>query len=227
MNIYNFKDIHKRKRAWIIGNGPSLNKLDLSKLEGEITFGCNRIYLTDKVKPTYYAVEDQEDIRQFYKEFNAYDVPKQKFYPHKFSRSVSGDNVTYLDFIYDYRPYPRFIFKDEDEALFYWGGTVAYLLIQLAYWMGCDPIILIGFDHDWGYFNKGGKTVTSKEDDKYHFSNKYYGEGLDWRPPDMVRMEKAYTKAKEVLESKGYHIFNATHGGKLEIFDRINYDLLV
>ena len=39
------KDIHKGRRAFIIGNGPSLKQTDLSKLKNEITFGMNRIYL--------------------------------------------------------------------------------------------------------------------------------------------------------------------------------------
>src|SRR5450755_988970 len=33
------------KRAFIIGNGPSLREMDLSPLAGKYTFGANRIYL--------------------------------------------------------------------------------------------------------------------------------------------------------------------------------------
>ena len=46
--INNTKDLKgkfKNKRCIIIGNGPSLNKLDLSLLKDEYTFGLNRIYL--------------------------------------------------------------------------------------------------------------------------------------------------------------------------------------
>ena len=39
------KDIHRGRRAFIIGNGPSLKQTDLSKLKGEITFAMNRFYL--------------------------------------------------------------------------------------------------------------------------------------------------------------------------------------
>ena len=39
------KDIHKGKRGFIIGNGPSLKQTDLSRLKDEITFGLNRIYM--------------------------------------------------------------------------------------------------------------------------------------------------------------------------------------
>ena len=50
-------NIHRGKRIFIIGNGPSLNRTPLEKLEGEFTFGVNRIYmLFDRIKwrPTFY-----------------------------------------------------------------------------------------------------------------------------------------------------------------------------
>ena len=43
--IIQFKDKHKGQRCVIIGNGPSLNKMDLSFLKQEICFGMNKIYL--------------------------------------------------------------------------------------------------------------------------------------------------------------------------------------
>jgi hypothetical protein len=39
------KDAYRGKRCFIIGNGPSLKRTDLTKLQGEYTFGMNRIYL--------------------------------------------------------------------------------------------------------------------------------------------------------------------------------------
>jgi len=44
-NLRRFKDIHTGERCFIIGNGPSLKKTDLSFLKDEYTFGLNRIYL--------------------------------------------------------------------------------------------------------------------------------------------------------------------------------------
>ena len=40
-----FKEKHLGERCFIIGNGPSLRKTDLSLLKNEVTFGLNRIYL--------------------------------------------------------------------------------------------------------------------------------------------------------------------------------------
>ena len=47
-NINKLKNSFKGKRAFIIGNGPSLNKVDLNLLKNEYTFGVNSIYLKIK-----------------------------------------------------------------------------------------------------------------------------------------------------------------------------------
>lgn len=39
------RDRHRGERCFILGNGPSLKRTDLSKLRNETTFGLNRIYL--------------------------------------------------------------------------------------------------------------------------------------------------------------------------------------
>ena len=54
--LESFKDIHKGDRCFVIANGPSLRKMDLSLLQNEITLGMNRIYLLEKVNgfsPSY------------------------------------------------------------------------------------------------------------------------------------------------------------------------------
>lgn len=57
-----FKDIHKGERCFIVGNGPSLKKLDLSKLKDEITFTVNNImhdkYIYETVNSDYHVLID-------------------------------------------------------------------------------------------------------------------------------------------------------------------------
>ena len=40
-----FRNIHKDEDCFIIGNGPSLNKMDLGLLNDYYTFGLNKIYM--------------------------------------------------------------------------------------------------------------------------------------------------------------------------------------
>ena len=39
-------------------------------------------------------------------------------------------------------------------------------------------------------------------------------------------MEAGYRACRSFLESRGTQIYNATAGGKLEVFDRVDYDTL-
>ncbi len=55
------RDCHRGRRGFIVGNGPSLRMEDLDRLQSEISFGSNKIYLAfDKTawRPTYYSVID-------------------------------------------------------------------------------------------------------------------------------------------------------------------------
>ena len=45
-------------------------------------------------------------------------------------------------------------------------------------------------------------------------------------PPDMAYTFSAYEVAKENAEKKGIKIYNATRGGKLEVFERVDFDSL-
>ena len=46
-----------------------------------------------------------------------------------------------------YRDFPKFSFDLRRVA--YWGGTVSFFNLQLAAYLGCNPIVLIGFDHSY------------------------------------------------------------------------------
>ena len=73
------KDIHKGRRAFIIGNGPSLRQTDLSKLRNEFTFGMNRIYLLFPelgFHTTYFVSINDLVIEQFKDEILAQPMPK-------------------------------------------------------------------------------------------------------------------------------------------------------
>ena len=73
------KDIHKGKRAFIIGNGPSLKQTDLAKLKNEFTFGMNRIYLLFPelgFHTTYFCATNDLVIEQFHKDILELPMPK-------------------------------------------------------------------------------------------------------------------------------------------------------
>lgn len=73
MLLAKYKDIHKGKRCFLIGSGPSLKTEDLDLLyeNGEITFASNKIfklYNQTDWRPNYYCVTDYKVIKQYYDE---------------------------------------------------------------------------------------------------------------------------------------------------------------
>ncbi len=222
------------RRAFIIGNGPSLNKLDMTKLKDEITFGVNNIFYnfeTMGFKPTFYIVEDRLIAQDRANEINELAGVIKIFgeYTKKY-KFQDKDDVIWANVIVDYEKYPDFPHFSENTATCLWvGGTVSYLCMQLAYHMGFDEVFLIGFDHN--YIIPSDATVkdcviTSASDDPNHFHPEYFGKGKRWHDPCLDRMELAYRRAKQVFEQNGRKIYNATIGGKLEIFPRVDYDRL-
>ena len=225
------KDIHAGKRAFIIGNGPSLKQTDLSKLKCELTFGMNRIYLMFAelgFSTTYLSVVNDLVIEQTAADLAALKMPKfltwrsrRFFEPAQFEGAKYGNLPTFLYTTYDS---PRF--SRDVRGRVWEGATVTYVTMQLAFHMGIQEVILIGVDHNYTTTGKPNTTITSQGDDPNHFSGQYFGKGFRWQLPDLETSEIAYRMARQSYESAGRRIVDATVGGKLTIFEKANYDSL-
>jgi hypothetical protein len=232
--ILKLKNKHLGKRCFIIGNGPSLNSLDIKKLSSEITFGVNAIFLNyEKMGfyPTYYVVEDSWVLEDRYKEINQLKGPENKFFGCYAKKRISrDDNNIFLNIRRDVSRKnwaPRFSKNICREVCV--GGSVTYVCMELAYYMGFSEVYLIGFDHNYIIPKSSevqGVDILSNENDPNHFHPNYFGKGYHWHLPREDRMEIGYRKAKEIFELDGRNIFNATVGGKLEVFPRKNFEEL-
>lgn len=229
--ILSFKNKHKGDRCFIIGNGPSLNNLDLTLLKDEYTFGVNAIYLNRErmgFYPTYHVVEDTlvaEDRSEELLNFKG----STKFVGNHLKYCLGhGSDFIWLNIMFDYSQYRNFPKFSKDALRRLWvGGTVSYLCMQLAYYMGFKEVYLVGFDHSYVIpddINIENKTFTSNSGDINHFNSSYFGKGKRWHDPALWRMELAYHKAKKEFDNDNRSILNATKGGKLDIYQRKNYE---
>jgi hypothetical protein len=229
-NLNRFRNIHRDQPAWIIGNGPSLTMLDLSLLKNQITFGVNGIWLLfDQLgwMPTYYVVEDSYVAEDNAEAIGGIHGPV-KIFPSDLHCFLKPDGNTYYINLQrgEYPRFPRFS-KDCDKIV-YWGGTVTYTNLQLANYMGCNPIYLIGMDLDYKIPDyKEGITIVSREADVNHFHPDYFGPGKRWHDPRVDRMKMCLEHAGQHLAAKGVYVINATRGGKLEAFPRAKYENVV
>lgn len=222
--LLDYKNIHKGERCFILANGPSLNKIDFNLLKNEYTIGMNRIYLLQKVNgfiPDYLACIDEKcQLKQFYDEYNQLNIPcffnwnqrklfdkksNQSFVKVKFSTGFSRDIV---------------------RSQTYNGASVTYTCIQLAYYMGFHEVYLIGKDHEYKCHVKAGKTSISDGAEKNHFIDGYYKKGQVWDSPTYEVEECAYEIAKSVFEKENKVIKDATVGGKLNVFEKVDFNSL-
>ena len=221
------KDIHKGKRAFIIGNGPSLKQTDLGKLRDEITFCMNRFYLAFLelgFTATYLCITNDLVVEQFVDDINALTLPK--FIAWRSHRHFSHQLpiTQLLTFIYTTYTGPRF--TGDVRGRVWEGATVTNLALQLAFHMGVQKAILIGVDHNFASKGDANKTVVSDGDDPNHFDPRYFGKGIKWQLPDLDTSEIGYALAREAYHEAGREAVDATVGGKLTIFPKVDYDSL-
>jgi hypothetical protein len=229
-HLLSLRGKHMGQRAFVIGNGPSVNQCDLGLLKPEITFGVNAIYLNRErmgFDPTYYVVEDEFVAEDRADEINQLNGPV-KFFGNYLSYCMQRQpNVVWLNLRMNYEDYPGFPHFSRNAARMVWvGGTVTYVCLQLAYYMGFAEVYLIGFDHSYRIPSDvriEGTSILSESNDPNHFSSAYFGKGYRWHDPMVQRMEKAFRRAKDIYEANGRRILNATVGGKLEVFERVDY----
>ncbi|MGG3564205.1 6-hydroxymethylpterin diphosphokinase MptE-like protein [Neobacillus rhizosphaerae] len=225
-----FKNIHLSKRCFIIGNGPSLNAEDLEKLKNEITFAFNRIYyIFDKTnwRPTYYCSEDDKTIFKSKEEINEIKI-ENKFFPVNFpwDYKIHFNNAMYYIFKFgDRSEEPRF--SENIVKGIYWGNTVAYTAIQIAVYMGIKEIYLLGVDHNFSKMVNDKGEIVIDETAKDYFSEKYNTDKDDLYIPNVEISTRAFTAAKRYADKHNIKIYNATRGGKLEVFERVDFDKII
>jgi hypothetical protein len=218
-----FKDVHRGQRCFVIGNGPSLKKTDLSKLRNEYTFGMNRIYLMFPelgFATSYFLSVNSLVIEQCAEDIRSLPIPK--FLSWR-SRQILHPTK---DTIFLHTTYTGRKFATDARERIWEGATVTYVALQLAYHMGFDQVILIGVDHSYATKGKPNTTIISKGDDQSHFSAEYFGKGFRWQLPDLDTSEVAYLMAREAYNRDGRIVLDATVEGNLKVFPKVDYESL-
>lgn len=196
--------------------GPSLTMEDINLLKNEYTFGMNSIFkIFDQTewRPTFYAIQD-EKVYQKIKDNQEFKNIKNKFvadFIFDHFKKEEDDIMFPLDLL-DHHSYnmKEFDTKFSDNAynIVYDGATITYSIFQIAYYLGFRELYLIGCDCDYS-------------GSKQHFVG---GDVIKTDDNPETRMIYGYKKAKEFTDNSDLKIYNATRGGKLEVFTRVNFD---
>jgi len=219
LRLKRLRDKHQGKKAIILCNGPSLNKVDFSLLEDSpvYTIGLNKINLlfeTSSFRPDCIVSMNHLVLEQNSDFYNQTDMPLFLNSTHyKLIRLRS--NIAYLYFSHQ----PRTFARNCNNSMCQ-GHTVTYAAMQLAYHMGFTKVGLVGCDHNFSAMGPPNATVVAGASDPDHFHPDYFAKGVQWQLPDYRSMEVHYELAREIYRQFGREIFNCTEGGNLEVFER-------
>lgn len=243
-----FRYRHQGQRCFVLATGPSIREQDLTCLAGETCIAVSHFFLhkdIDVIRPRYHVLAPyhppftfdairkvfdgfierysgydidyffgfspyQYSIYAFLKQFPEYQFPNAHFINYMGSAQLDESNVHNPD-MWDMTKTPFAV------------RTVVYSAIQLAVYMGFVEIYLLGCDHDYlsdiqrvtnHHFYKEEDGVSDVEHLKTFTTERWFEEYYyRW---------KQYRLMREYLESKGVEIYNATKGGMLDVFTRVN-----
>ncbi|KCZ47290.1 MULTISPECIES: FkbM family methyltransferase [unclassified Hyphomonas] len=213
-----FKADRTGDTAILVGNGPSLNKVDFSLFKGRDVYVSNYAIKHPELRQyakgvavTNYLVADQEPYAF------GLDEKLWKFFPFWLRNTLHPDEQTIL------------LNADGGELFFSedvlknvaWHSTVTYFWLQILYSAGYDRVLMTGFDNSYQQkaAAKEGDLLVQKEEDPNHFDPAYF-KGKTWQAADTGKMESTYVLSREKYEAAGKQLINCTVGGALEALPR-------
>jgi hypothetical protein len=233
------RDCHPGERCFIIGNGPSLNSQDLKFLSNETAFVMNAFWkhpIVERWQPRYYCFSDplffnqSRQSKQFFVDLRARIKTSHFFAPLCYKSVIETQNLlppettSYVALgnhsLGDEPGDPLDLTKEIPYV-----QTIPQLAILIAIFMGFKEVYLLGLDHDWLARLKGSGGFN-------------FFEGLSIDHADAISEPVPYeSEMKSMLKVwRGYHalnaramergtrIYNATHGGFLDVFERVSYE---
>jgi hypothetical protein len=221
-SLLNYKNRYLGNRCFIIATGPSIILDDLNKMINEYTFGMNsicKIYDEIEFRPTFYGIQDIHVYKNLKKYINNYYCGKKNiFISSRIKKHFHLDsNWNIFPLFTAYNAFDRWFnnrykskISDNIYRCVYDGFSITISLIQIAMYMGFKQIYLVGADCDF------------QTENRLHFvEHNVLDTTLDTAAERNIA---GYEAVYKYASNNGISIFNATRGGKLELFKRVSFD---
>ncbi len=242
-----FRDCHVNdKRCFILASGSSIKTQDLTLLKNEICISVSNWYVHEDyalIRPRYHCVPfigghrqiKSDDAIQWLRQMEERTDPAIMFFSY-------GDKVLIeQNGLFRNRPV-YFVHSGFDTADLDRGKgldltqpvlsaqSVSVMALTIALFMGFKKIYLLGCDHDW-ILHLGTSAHFYPKSEHAILSRQGYNEwgGMDDYEADFrayVSLWGQYKAIKRQALSKGMDIYNATAGGLLDVFPRVEYKSL-
>lgn len=239
-DYYNKKKIislhnkYKNQIGFVVCNGPSLTPADLTKIysKGIFTVGMNNIArLYDKTPwrvnilictdDSCFSKNNIKLIQKCQAEYKVFD--KRKFLK---SFSFKGNKLyVTVDGSRSLLDSPKFSENIEDKI--YAIGTTAYEAIEWSRYVGINNIYMIGCDMSYRVNKNRDGSIYYNNSGKDHFYDNIHTNKDNIKPVETWEQKNAHRAADNYSKMNGFRIYNATRGGCLEEYERVDFDNLL
>jgi len=232
-----FKNLHQGvKRCFVIGNGPSIKQQNLTLLRNEYTFATNFFVLHEdfeEINLKYLCLSNPKFWRKGTLPSSVLQVLHEHpelitFFEHTFlavnqrQRLLDRKRCYYVYLDYKHPVFEGHVSLDPARRTHHGHTVIIDLCLPLAYYMGFEEVYLLGCDCDYGL------------DEAPDYSKAYFypiqeqeaaPDSASYLTDRWVRnVFNSYSTIKKTFETHDRKIYNATHGGKLEVFPRVNFE---
>lgn len=226
------------RRCFIVGNGPSLRPEDLDRIHahGDLSIASNRIFLIfnrTAWRPTFGVLEDMAIARGSGAELDRHFPGNLVFADYLAEHLAPAAQLASFRLVSRVEPPNLPAFSDDFIGGVHGGATITYTALQFAAWLGVSEVYLLGVDFNYAVKDArpstefAGLQIYSGAGERNHFAQDYIKPGEVVFAPNMEAMHCAFRAAQRYAESRdGFKIFNATRGGQLEVFPRVEFDAL-
>lgn len=238
------KDSHRGARIFVLCNGPSVRKQNIRPLKDEIVISVSSGYLHSdyaEIAPRYHCVPQityglmtRNDVIAWFREMHdrlgeaTLILSETEEALVREEGLFAGRDVRYVDLKARFSDLPPGALPDLTTAIPR-VQSVPILALMLAMYTGGDKLYLLGTDHDhfrsgeYKYFYEPtvlrGKDISVDERGKLR-------SGWFEELSGLTALWSQYRSIKEVAARNNIEIFNATQGGELDEFPRVELDSL-
>ena len=190
-DLPDFNNLHVGRRAWVLGCGPSLNKVTAgqwARIDKDITIGVNDVPAVHDVKFLLFLDGGLEE------QFECIRTSKANF---KFTHLGQKVSIPAIGVMRSTVPTGRI-----EEGL-YWNGSSVHAGLNLALIMGCNPIVLLGVDYR-ANLHAAERTTDNAE--------------IPYGKEHAVRN---FARLAELARKRGTTVLNANPDSAVECFPRV------
>lgn len=238
-----YKNMHEGERGFILCTGPSIAEMELTRLKDEKTIAVSGFYLhkdCQTISPDYYCLPtfenflDFDSATEYLRKIQEVTLKSQYFFSLHEKQVIDKmreyDNrcVNYVAFA----SMPDFEkFDIELTSLAPAPQSVSIMALEIALYMGFKKIYLIGTEHDclqtkrYTHFYDYSESIVS-QNNQCENEQGDLGGPFDLELESLYNLWRQYKKIKQIAERNGAEIYNATRGGVLDVFERVDFDTL-